>query len=266
MQQGGWFARRSLAAPGASAVAAALFGKLVLEVLPAALASVIGGFLFAHYQFGQPGGAEPPERGGSGGPASAEMVQLVREEHAMIQRLPRWRSRRRRRAASRPPMRPMRAQRPMPRWRKRRRRRAAVARLPKPSGVPAHASRGRVAAAIAACACGGAAGRSPRRSGRARRRPPVDASAGPARRARRIARSSHDARRPGPRVSVTLHAVVAIGGIPSWIGHRFGDDDARSRPRRTSAPPNGALSRYSETGVPMKSRLPSSTPHWRRMS
>jgi len=29
---------------------------------------------------------------------------------------------------------------------------------------------------------------------------------------------------PGRVASVTLHAVMAIGGIPSWIGHRFGGD------------------------------------------
>jgi hypothetical protein len=29
---------------------------------------------------------------------------------------------------------------------------------------------------------------------------------------------------PGHVVSMTLHAVMAIGGIPSWIGHRFGGD------------------------------------------
>ena len=57
-------------------------GKFVLEVLPAALASVIGGLLLAHYQFGHPAmlapAVQPPA------PASAEMVRLVREEHAMI--------------------------------------------------------------------------------------------------------------------------------------------------------------------------------------
>jgi hypothetical protein len=59
-----------------------LLGKFVLEVLPAALASVIGGLLLAHYQLGHPADSTPallPQA-----PASAEMVRLVREEHAMI--------------------------------------------------------------------------------------------------------------------------------------------------------------------------------------
>ena len=57
-------------------------GKLVLEVLPAALASVIGGFLFTQYQFGHP--AAPQPVAGQAAPASAEMMQVVRDEHAMI--------------------------------------------------------------------------------------------------------------------------------------------------------------------------------------
>jgi hypothetical protein len=57
-------------------------GKFVLEVLPAALASVIGGMLLAHYQLSHPTAA--PATVESSAPASAEMVRLVREEHAMI--------------------------------------------------------------------------------------------------------------------------------------------------------------------------------------
>ena len=59
-----------------------LLGKFVLEILPASLASVIGGLLLAQYQLGHPAApaaaAQPPA------PASAEMVRLVREEHTMI--------------------------------------------------------------------------------------------------------------------------------------------------------------------------------------
>jgi hypothetical protein len=57
-------------------------GKFVLEVLPAALASVIGGALLAHYQLAHTSAAAPIVE--SSAPASAEMVRLVREEHAMI--------------------------------------------------------------------------------------------------------------------------------------------------------------------------------------
>jgi len=33
---------------------------------------------------------------------------------------------------------------------------------------------------------------------------------------------------PGHVVSMTLHAVMSIGGIPSWIGHRVGATDLDS--------------------------------------
>ena len=57
-------------------------GKLVLDVLPAALASVIGGFLFTQYHLSQPATPRPVAQ--EGAPASAEMVAMVRDEHALI--------------------------------------------------------------------------------------------------------------------------------------------------------------------------------------
>lgn len=56
--------------------------KLVLDILPAALASVIGGFLFTQYHSGHTVAPRPVVEQVS--PASAEMMQLVRDEHAMI--------------------------------------------------------------------------------------------------------------------------------------------------------------------------------------
>lgn len=58
------------------------FGKFVLDILPGALASVIGGFLFTQYQFGHTAAPQPAAEQVT--PASAEMMQLVRDEHAMI--------------------------------------------------------------------------------------------------------------------------------------------------------------------------------------
>jgi hypothetical protein len=55
-------------------------GKFVLDILPAALASVIGGFLFTQYQLGR--AAPPPAEQMS--PASAEVLALVRDEHEAI--------------------------------------------------------------------------------------------------------------------------------------------------------------------------------------
>jgi hypothetical protein len=64
--QGPWMAR--------------FFGKLVLDILPAALASVIGGFLFTQYHSGH----TPPPQLVDVQPASPEMMAMVRDEHALI--------------------------------------------------------------------------------------------------------------------------------------------------------------------------------------
>jgi hypothetical protein len=64
---------------------ARFLGKLVLDILPAALASVIGGFLFTQYHFGHLANAASPQPVAvQGAPASAEMVAMVRDEHALI--------------------------------------------------------------------------------------------------------------------------------------------------------------------------------------
>jgi len=72
----GWIATRQLA------LLARFLGKIVHDVLPAALASVIGGFLFTQYQFGH--NAVPRPATEAVVPASAEMMALVRDEHAVI--------------------------------------------------------------------------------------------------------------------------------------------------------------------------------------
>lgn len=60
----------------------ARFGsKLVLDILPAALASVIGGILFTHFQIGRM--ASPPAAE-QATPVSAEVLALVRNEHDAI--------------------------------------------------------------------------------------------------------------------------------------------------------------------------------------
>ena len=58
-----------------------LLAKLVLDILPATIASAIGGLLLTHYHIGrtiEPAPAEQPAV------ASAEMVKLVRDEHALM--------------------------------------------------------------------------------------------------------------------------------------------------------------------------------------
>jgi hypothetical protein len=56
--------------------------KFMMDILPAALASVIGGFLFTQYQFGRTAPPQPALEQIS--PASAEVLALVRDEHAAI--------------------------------------------------------------------------------------------------------------------------------------------------------------------------------------
>ena len=76
---------RSLALRNAAAnprfpLLARFVGKFVFDILPAALASVIGGFLFTQYHSGRV--APPPAEQIS--PASAEVLALVRDEHEAI--------------------------------------------------------------------------------------------------------------------------------------------------------------------------------------
>ncbi len=62
-------------------VLARFFGKFLVDILPAALASAVGGFLFTQYQYVRPPAAKPLEQVT---PASTEMMKLVRDEHAAI--------------------------------------------------------------------------------------------------------------------------------------------------------------------------------------
>jgi hypothetical protein len=54
--------------------------KLMVDVLPAAFVSVLGGFFFSQYQFSRSAAQHPAQVM----PASAEMMQLVRDEHTAI--------------------------------------------------------------------------------------------------------------------------------------------------------------------------------------
>ena len=58
-----------------------LLAKVLLDILPAVIASVIGGLLFTHYQLG---GLGVPAAAALSAPANAEMMQLLRDEHAVI--------------------------------------------------------------------------------------------------------------------------------------------------------------------------------------
>jgi len=56
--------------------------KLVIDVMPAVLTSVIGGFLITQYQFNRAALLRPAAEQAT--PATADMVQLVRDEHTAI--------------------------------------------------------------------------------------------------------------------------------------------------------------------------------------
>jgi hypothetical protein len=58
------------------------FRKFVSEVLPAALASLLGGFLFAQFHAGSKSASLPPAE--QVVPASPEVMALVRDEHAAV--------------------------------------------------------------------------------------------------------------------------------------------------------------------------------------
>ena len=57
-------------------------GKLVVDVLPATFVSVLGGVIIAQYQLNHATASHPATE--QVVPASAEMMQLVRDEHAVI--------------------------------------------------------------------------------------------------------------------------------------------------------------------------------------
>src|SRR5215469_17674606 len=77
----GKLAAKKLAAGRDAPLLARFLGKFVLDIMPAALASVIGGFLFTQYHFGH---SAPKPVLEQVTPASAEMMAMVRDEHAVI--------------------------------------------------------------------------------------------------------------------------------------------------------------------------------------
>jgi len=57
-------------------------GKLIVDILPATFVSVLGGVIIAQYQLNHASASRAPTE--QVVPASAEMMQLVRDEHAVI--------------------------------------------------------------------------------------------------------------------------------------------------------------------------------------
>jgi hypothetical protein len=191
--------------------------KFVHDILPAALASVIGGFVFTHVQLL----SRVPEPA-AGRPASAEMIQLLRDEHGLMADFLKSEMAKEKAQLT-----------------------AAAAAAPtSPAAEPAEAStapgQAIVAPAVLAMAAARSAPPRTKTSVAAASLPPlVIAQAQP----------PEQDLKPGGRgneslftktiglkdhvVAVTHQVVSAIGGIPSWIGSigdHIGGQDASPRP------------------------------------
>ena len=214
MLQGG-AASRIAAARYKTPLLVRLLGKFVLEVLPAALASVIGGLLLANYQFAH---APVVTAAQSSTPASAEMVRLVREEHAMIRDflLAQSAAEKSRIAAADAADPSAAADAELAA--------AALRRAPPAKQVPVLlAQHGKPT--VAASAAAEVAPQGPLVIAQANDvAPPVSpaASAPPPVASDHPSLVTTTLAIPGHVVGAALHAVSVIGGIPSWIGNRLG--------------------------------------------
>jgi hypothetical protein len=202
-------------------------GKLVLEVLPAALASIIGGLLFVHYQFSRPASAPAAAAGAS--PASPEMVQLVRDEHALLQQfLAAQEAAQNRQIAADPEDARAQTAARLPTAKGH-----AAAALAKAKSTPPRHRAASAATAPLAVTAAPAPGPAPVVIARAQEIPGLAPDAGPA----PAGAPDHD--QPvlladtlavkDQVVGAALHAVKAIGGLPFWIGRRLGGDDLNSQ-------------------------------------
>jgi len=190
-----------------------LVAKLVHDVLPAALASLIGGLLFTHFQLGR----MPAPVAAQVAPASPEMMQLLRDEHGLIVNYLK----------------------------------AQVAnekkQLAADEGTPRVAAEAQPAAALAAAPRAAyvvpVAPKPPAPRGKATivgaSLPPLVVAYAPQTESVKADTRDEDsllAKTIGIRdhvIAVTQRAVSAIGGIPSWfgsIGDRIGGEDASPRP------------------------------------
>jgi hypothetical protein len=214
-----------------------LASKLVLEVLPASLASMIGAMLLAHYHLAQPAllaGGTPAAAAPASASASPAMIRLVRDEHDQIRdfliaqqaaqtsryatadaqsaqaaaeaKLAAAAARRTATVvAAKPPATRVKA--------------AAVAAI-SPAPAPNVAGPAAAQGAPAPLAIAGLQDNAAPQTAPAPEHSPLVATT--------LAMKDHV-------VSATWHAVTAIGGIPSWLGHRFGSNDLDAGERTASA-------------------------------
>jgi len=187
--------------------------KLLHDALPAALASIIGGVLFTHFHLGFPFGGSS-ERAAQVTPASAEMMQLLRDEHGLVVSYVNAQRARDERAMAATEGTPT-ADRPQTKP-------AGASRLnSNPSGYVELAAR-----AVAAHSKSASPTLAPLQIAQVRDETPKP----------EIRDESLLAKTAGIKdhvVAVTQRVVSAIGGIPSWIGaigDRIGGDSASPRP------------------------------------
>jgi hypothetical protein len=194
-----------------------LFTKLIFDVVPAALASLIGGFLLTHY-----GLVRAPEPAAQAAPASAEMMQLLRDEHGLMVNFLKARieNEKRQIAAEN----------------------AASGIASEAESPAALTAPRRVAVAMAAAKPTAPRSKAPIVGASL---PPLAIAQGQQSDSVNSVAPDHDsllAKTIGIKdhvVAVTHRVVSAIGGIPSWIGSigdRIGGEDASPRP------PSGLIS------------------------
>lgn len=216
MQHCGTIDRSAIPAKAAP-LFARLLSKLVLEVLPASLASVIGAALLAHYQFGHPALPTGGVAAVTQAPASPEMLQLVRDEHDLIRNflVTQQAAQTGHRAAADAQPAPATVDAEIA---------AAIARhAVKPAAAKAAETRVKLAATASLPAAPTPAPAAP---------PPAVTAAPQALPAFAGLQNSAAPSPPAEHRSLVarivrapLHAVLTIGGIPSWIGHRLGRDE-----------------------------------------
>ena len=203
------------------------FGKLIHDIMPAALASLLGGFLITHFQLNRlPEPVTVPVAH-----ASPEMMQLLRDEHGLIGSFVKAQIANEKNALDKSANEKKQLQ-------------AGTDDSAAP--VPAEAQPSAVAAprptAIAAVVV-------PGKPAPARIKPPVVGASLPALASSPAQQSENAPPPPAARndgsllaktigfkdnvVAVTQRAAAAIGGIPSWfgaIGDRIGGEDPSPRP------------------------------------
>jgi hypothetical protein len=208
---------------------APLLGRFIaklVDVLPTALASLIGGFLFTQYQAGYRAAPQPAAE--QAAPASAEMLQLVRDEHAMMFDYIRAQTaaeKSRNAAEDKEDTRAVAEAKPAA---------AAVTRRPLTASAPA-VSRIKVSAVAATPAPTVHAPRVIAQVEQTAAGAPGVAAADAARQPDSLLAKTLTIK--DSVVHATLHAVSAIGGIPNWIaslGDRLGGASTPSASRLVS--------------------------------